>query len=562
MIRVAASILIVDDEPQNCKLLEMQLRPEGYATRTAASGQEAIASIAQHAPDLILLDIMMPGMDGYELTRRIKADPATADIPIIMVTAQVEHSARLLGLQAGAEEFLTKPVDRTELVLRVRNLLRLKALGDFLKSHSGILDQEVNARTMDLRRFRAAMDATADAIMLVNRGTLHFVEVNATACAMLGYSREEFLEITPMQISETSPESIERIYDEITAGHGVNEPREHQFLRKDGTRFPVEVRRHAHRSNGDWIMVGVVSDLTARKHAEEIVRQRADELLRTHQQLIVASRQAGMAEVATSMLHNVGNVLNSVNVSAGLVAEAVRNSRSAGLGVVAEMLREHEHDLAGFLSSDLKGRHIPAFLLQIAQDWSAQQETVVRELDSLRANIDHIKEIVATQQSHARVSDSAESVSIIDLIEHSLSMNQSDLTRNQVRVVREFEELPEVSLIKHKVLQILVNLVRNAMQACVSSASMDRLLTLRATQADESIRISVGDNGTGIAQENLTRIFAHGFTTRKDGHGFGLHSGALAAKELGGSLSVESGGPGRGARFTLELPRQRSKALS
>ncbi len=188
-----ATLLIVDDEAQNRRLLETLLRPEGYGTLSAASGEEALASIAQQPPDLILLDIMMPGMDGYQVASQLKADPATAHIPIIMVTAQIDRSARLAGLNAGAEEFLTKPVDRAELWIRVRNLLRLKSQGDFLKNHSVILEQQVQARTADLQRFRTAMDATADAIFLVNRSSMRIVELNATACSMLGYTEEELL---------------------------------------------------------------------------------------------------------------------------------------------------------------------------------------------------------------------------------------------------------------------------------------------------------------------------------------------------------------------------------
>ena len=149
MTNPAATILIVDDELQNRKLLEALLKPEGYLTRTATNGAEALASIAQCAPDLILLDVMMPGMDGHELATLLKANPTTSDIPIIMVTAQIDRSARLAGLSAGAEEFLTKPVDRAELWIRVRNLLRLKAYGDFLKNHSSMLELEVQARTAD-----------------------------------------------------------------------------------------------------------------------------------------------------------------------------------------------------------------------------------------------------------------------------------------------------------------------------------------------------------------------------------------------------------------------------
>ena len=135
-------------------------------------------------------------------------------------------------------------------------------------------------------------------------------------------------------------------------------------------------------------------------------------------------------------------------------------------------------------------------------------------------------------------------------------MNADGLEHDRMSVVREFEEVPPISVEKHKVLQILVNLVRNAKHACDDLKDAERRVTLRIAQVDNRIRISVNDNGVGIAPENLTRIFAHGFTTRKDGHGFGLHSGALAATELGGSLKAHSDGPGKGATFTLELAQQ------
>jgi len=146
----AATILIVDDEIKNRKLLEALLQPEGYFTLGAANGEDALASIAKRPPDLILLDMMMPSMNGYQVAGKLKANAATSNIPIIMVTAQIDRSARLAGLNAGVEEFLTKPVDRAELWLRVRNLLRLKTLGDDLRKHSAMLEQLVQARTASL----------------------------------------------------------------------------------------------------------------------------------------------------------------------------------------------------------------------------------------------------------------------------------------------------------------------------------------------------------------------------------------------------------------------------
>jgi diguanylate cyclase (GGDEF)-like protein/PAS domain S-box-containing protein len=269
MTSPAATILIVDDELQNRRLLEALLRPEGYLTQCAANGEQALAAIAQHAPDLILLDVMMPGIDGYQLAGMLKANPATSSIPIIMVTAEIDRGARLAGLNAGAEEFLTKPVDRAELWLRVRNLLRLKALSDLLQNHSAILEQQVRERTADLQRFRTAMDATADAIFLVERNSMRFVEVNATACTLLGYTRQELLQLGPTATIAAPLEELESLYDALIAGHGSNELMESEVRRKDGSQLTVEMHRQAQRFGADWIIVSVARDITERKAAQQ-----------------------------------------------------------------------------------------------------------------------------------------------------------------------------------------------------------------------------------------------------------------------------------------------------
>ena len=281
-----------------------------------------------------------------------------------------------------------------------------------------------------------------------------------------------------------------------------------------------------------------------------------------HRQLLDTSRQAGMAEVATGVLHNVGNVLNSVNVSATLVADQVRRSKVPNLEKICAMLAQHANDLGTYLASDAKGKMIPAYLSTLAETLAVEHGVMLAELDNLHKNIGHIKDVVAMQQSYAKTSGVAETVSVADLVEDALRMNAGSLARHDVDIARDYGSRPVVTLEKHKVLQILVNLVRNAKHACDDSGRTDKLLTTRITADDRSVTITVGDNGVGIPPENLTRIFAHGFTTKKDGHGFGLHNGALAAKELGGSLTVQSDGPGRGATFTLKLPFKPSSPTS
>ncbi len=273
-----------------------------------------------------------------------------------------------------------------------------------------------------------------------------------------------------------------------------------------------------------------------------------------HQQLVDTSRQAGMAEVATSVLHNVGNVLNSVNVSSTLVSTQVRKSKVANLSKIVALLNEHAADIGTFLTSDPKGKQLPGYLGQLAEHLVAEQATVLKELHLLHENIEHIKDIVVMQQSYAKISGIVETVKITDLVEDALRLNLGALQRHGVEVLREFEDIPPIDVEKHKILQILVNLVRNAKYACDESLRTDKKMTLRVTRSDDLVKIAIIDNGIGIPAENLTRIFNHGFTTRKEGHGFGLHSAVLAAMEMGGSLKVHSDGRDQGASFTLELP--------
>ncbi len=277
---------------------------------------------------------------------------------------------------------------------------------------------------------------------------------------------------------------------------------------------------------------------------------------KTHRDMLVASRRAGMSEVATAVLHNVGNVLNSVNVSAAFVADHVAEFKIDNISRVAGMMREHEADLGNFLTRDSKGRQLPAYLAKLGEHLENEQSAILKEIDFVRSKIEHIKQIVSTQQSYGKVMGLTESVRVDELVEDVLRLQAAELTEHQVQVHREYEPgLPLVVVDKHKVLQILVNLLQNAKQACLESPQREKQATIRVTNGDDRVRVSVSDNGVGIAAPNLKRIFNHGFTTRKNGgHGFGLHGSALAARELGGELAATSDGPGRGATFTLIIP--------
>jgi len=286
-------------------------------------------------------------------------------------------------------------------------------------------------------------------------------------------------------------------------------------------------------------------------------------LRKTQADLVAAARSAGMAEIATNVLHNVGNVLNSVNVSAGLILSGVRASKLEGLARAVQLMNEHADDLGTFLATDAKGKMLPGYLIQLTPLLVAEQRIAVDELVTLAKSVDHIKEIIAAQQAHAGASSLVEPIRIHELVEDALRMNAEGLVRHQVVMENDFAQIPELPLDRGRVLQVLTNLVRNAKQAMEEAADDSARLVLNAEiVGDQTLRIRVADTGVGIAPENLTRVFVHGFTTKKDGHGFGLHSAAIAAREMGGTLAVHSDGLGSGATFTLELPIRKPEEMT
>jgi signal transduction histidine kinase len=289
-------------------------------------------------------------------------------------------------------------------------------------------------------------------------------------------------------------------------------------------------------------------DISEQKRMQREVEQ-------THRQLLQVSRQAGMSEVATGVLHNVGNVLNSVNVSTILVIKGLDKSKIPDVTRLSELLAQNAGDLASFLTTDARGRQLPDYMSRLAEHLNQERESLLKECKSIHANVEHINEIVAMQQNYAKTFAVVEKVKVRDLIEDALRMNEGALTRHVVEVVRDYEPPDcEITVEKHKVLQILINLIGNAKYACDESGRDEKRITVRSRSDQGRVQIEVIDNGVGILAENMTRIFNYGFSTRKNGHGFGLHNAANAAKELGGSLVARSEGVQRGASFLLELP--------
>ena len=280
-----------------------------------------------------------------------------------------------------------------------------------------------------------------------------------------------------------------------------------------------------------------------------------EELQETQARLVDASRQAGRADVATAVIHNVGNVLNSVNVSAAVVVSAIAGWKTAGLAKVVALLGEHDDDLAAFLRDDPRGQKIVPYLVQIIDAIERDKRAVTGELQSLSRNIEHIRNVVRSQQVQVTSAAVAETFPVETLLEDAIKFSAGTHHSSEIEVVRRFEALPPAVLDRHKALQILLNLFANARDAVTANPLGERRIIVHAERAGAGeLAIAIEDNGCGIAHEHLDRIFTLGFTTKPHGHGLGLHYSACAARELGGNLTASSAGPGRGAQFRLTLP--------
>jgi CheY-like chemotaxis protein/two-component sensor histidine kinase len=391
-------ILVVDDNEPNRAIIG-EILSDDYELLFASDGEGCLKQAAQSLPDLILLDIMMPDIDGYEVCRRIRASSALGRTKIIMISAKVLPADRIKGYEAGANDYLTKPFEEDELLAKVRVFLALK--------------------------------------------------------------------------------SAEEVQD---------------------------------------------------------------------------ARLAGMADIARGVLHNVGNVLNSVNISAANAHKSLRGARIEDLTRIAETLQGQD-DIASFIAQDARGSVLPTMLGKLGEHYSAVRDDVMDELVQLKKNIEHIQSIIRLQQRHAKGPDPRESVHVSELIEDALQLTMASIERHGIDVKTTLKETPSIVTDKHNVLQILVNLILNAKDAIVEAGTPEPAIQIVvSSESCSTVKLSVKDNGIGIAGENIRHLFQQGFSTKKQGNGLGLHSCAMAATALGGSLTCSSDGPNLGATFVLELP--------
>lgn len=305
-------------------------------------------------------------------------------------------------------------------------------------------------------------------------------------------------------------------------------------------------------------LVGEVQKYTF--ELEQKVEERTSQLKETQEQLIDSAHQAGMAEIAIGVMHNIGNILNSVNVSTEAIIHNLNNSKLSNLLKANQMLLEHKADAGHYLNEDPKGKLLPEYYQKLGELLLDERAKVNNEASGLLDNVNLIKEIVDTLQNYAKGGLYSERVNVFTAIDAALKIQESNLLKKKIKIEKKYTDVESIVAQKSKLIHIFINILKNGAEALVKKPLDDRKITIEVSRnSSKDVIIRIADNGMGIRKDDLKKIFQYGFSTKDDGHGFGLHTCAIYMSELGGSLYAESDGPGMGAAFVMVFPNKESK---
>jgi signal transduction histidine kinase/DNA-binding response OmpR family regulator len=571
-----ACVLIVDDERHNRELLEVMLKPEGYLLLSAANGDEALALVARQPPDLILLDVMMPGMNGYDLAARLKSDSATKNIPIVMLTALDDRNARMLGLSAGAEDFLTKPVDRGELSVRVRNLLRIKASGDKLRgaletleSVNAQLDRHTKeialaqaiadgatARLARLQNITAALgntvtqDEVADSVL---REAILALECDAGAVVVAAAPGEQLTLLRESGSLDQVLRSFRYLHPPQALGPYAEaidkcHPIYLESFEEMVARYPAFENVSKGTSRGAWIFlplgiaglaVGALAfgfagprkfTLLDRHFADTVSRYCAQALDRVRLRIAAA---AALAEAG----------------DARLMAEHANNAKTVFLRAMSHELRTPLNAISGYTE-----------ILELGIRGVVNEEQI-KDLGRIKRASAYLLRLINDILTIARL-EGARPLNVISIPVNPVLAEVEGLCALQAKAkgvtfaVVPCEREVVVAADAERFQQILLNLITNAIKFTLTGGTIG----VTCEGDADVVRVRVTDTGVGVRPVDIDRVFEpfvqidrHLTTATQQGVGLGLSISRELARAMRGDLTLEST-EGIGSTFTLVLP--------
>ncbi len=542
-------ILIVDDSRVCRMLYRKELNEGGYETIEAKDGVEALKVIQETEVDLVILDIEMPNMNGYEVCERLRSKEFITRfhqkkevLPVIFVTSDTTMEGRVKSFNKGATDFITKGFKSGTLLSVVDSILKpgdpMEGLTALIVDQSRFMRKMIAGFLVDegVRVLEAEDGEKAFDLLFCQPDKVNMVITDLELPGMKGdelcikIRKDLGLKGVPVIILT---DKEDRLLLVSLFGAGITD-----YLVK-----PFEKEE---------LLARLRVSLETINALERQIQERIKEEANVSQHLAAKhARVVDLAEHATAILHNIGNVLNSVYVSCYQVSKQIKNSKLRQMLLAHQLITDHQDNLGEFFEKDVKGRMLPEYLKESGQRLKNEQMTITREIDDITTKVSLMKDIIKEQQAEAKCDDRIERVSLENLAREALKTQSNAIEKNNISVRHHFSEPELVNLPRVTFTHVIINLLKNAIEAMRDAE--ERVLTLKTGKdAQQRFYLEVTDTGSGIPEEHLKKIFNHGFTTKKDGHGFGLSYCAKAMREMGGSLNVESNG--KGTVFTALFP--------
>ena len=505
------TVLIVDDNPANLGMLTSSLKEFGYKTPIARNGETAIVRAQLKRPDIILLDVVMPGIDGFETCRRLKMDEATKAIPVIFMTARSGTQDKLKGFEVGGVDYVTKPFQQEEVLARVATHLQIRELEQSLREQSteleeanreiGLLNEQLRAENLRVSenlkeselKYHTLVEELSDGYFVVENGVIVFA--NRAFCRMHGCSTEDVLGEDFLRFVEPdSREDVAKIYQKVRREMPQSALLEYQRLAKDGAGLATEMTAKATRYESKVVDIGICRDITERIEMEERVRE--------------AERMAYIGRITTSISHEIRNPLSAIKMNLRILQTARK-----------------------FTKEDW--RHI---------DISVNEVTRLEEiLDEL---LDFAKPLRLNMGKCA----------VNDALRECLDLLRVKFEQKCLSVTQSFSpEIPTIYADRKKLSQAFLNLLLNAFEASENSGHIWVQSAYYTDQDEPRVELVIEDEGSGLPQKQLQNIFKPFFTTKEDGTGLGLTNTTRILDAHGGWLEAVNREP-HGAIFRVYLP--------
>ncbi|PIE32168.1 hypothetical protein CSA56_16295 [candidate division KSB3 bacterium] len=505
------TVLIVDDNPANLGMLTSYLKECGYKTPIARNGEIAITRAEINQPDIILLDVVMPGIDGFETCRRLKENNATHAIPVIFMTALTGTEDKLKGFEAGGVDYVTKPFQQEEILARVATHLQIRELEQSLREQSAQLEyanseirllneqlREENLRVSENlkvseQKYHTLVGELSDGYFVVQDGTVVFA--NYAFCRMHGYSQENILgEKFSVFVDPESRDDVTDVYQKAREETPKSFLLEYQRLMKDGSSLSTEMTAKTTHYESQVVDIGICRDITERLQMERRVRE--------------AERMAYIGRITTSLSHEIRNPLSAIKMNLRILQTA-----------------------RTFTEEDW--RHI---------------DIAVNEVTRLEEILDEILDFAKPLRLNMGKCE------VNDIVRECLDLLHVKFGQKFLVVTSCLaSDIPTIYADRKKISQVCLNLLLNAFEASEIRGKLWVRSTSHSDMDDPSVEFTIEDEGPGIPQEHLQDIFQPFFTTKEEGTGLGLTNTTRILDAHGGWLEAENREP-HGAVFRVYLP--------